>query len=390
MTLNSPASELRERKQTRTSGSPLALDVQFVSVNADTRSEVKRKKDKWARKERQETANQSRYEVDKDRVQRTIQKRAQASTLRDRQRQEAMRRLRRLKYKERVKKREADETEKAKLEAERIQKAERATKKRRLERRKTLASRLATVLQRESVSHEMKIESLVRGDPLFAMENSATGELVVQFSIDNLQRLQPGRWFNQEIVDWYLCVLTSDSKTSMSLGAEFHRQLLAKHQGPEFVADFHRPMALRGVREGERFCALEGMRVIFAPANPNGNHWVLMAIFPDQRKICCFDSLSPGPKGSSACQRIMKGIWGWVALHEKRRSGTMNGWSREMVQGLPRQTNTWNCGVHTCDFARMLSLDQPAGEPICTDEDSANMFRARLLVYALETALISY
>ena len=245
------------------------------------------------------------------------------------------------------------------------------------------------VLQKQSVPHDMKVESLVRGDPLFVVENDATAELVVQFTVDHLSRLQPGRWLNQEIIDWYFCVLTSGTTMYLSMGAEFHRQLLMKHQGPKFVVDFHRPATMRGVQGGEWFCALEGRRVILAPANPDGNHWVLIAIFPQQRRICCYDSMSPGPEGSPACRKIVKKMLAWVALHEERRSGTMDGWTGEMVQGLPRQQNTWDCGIHVCDFARMLTLDPP-GEVVCKDEEAASRFRARLLVYALETALISY
>ena len=382
--LNSPASEFGGRVPAH---SP-QKGVQLVSVGKDTRDDATRKAEAWARMERQETLNRARYDREKIRAQLLKEKQA-SSRMKDRERQEAVRRLKRMKYRERIKKREADQVQKAKLELERAQKSQQAAARRRVERRKTLVSRLSTVLDAQSVSHDKKIESLTRGDPLFTVENSAIEEIYVQFTLDHLTRLQPGRWLNQEIIDWYLSVLTSDSRTCVSLGAEFHRQLLMKHQGPRFVIDFHRPVALRGVEEGERFCALEGPRVILVPANPDGNHWVLIAIFTQKRTVCCYDSLSPGPKGTLACRRIIKRIMSWIALHEKRRSGTMDGWTHEMVQGLPRQENTWDCGVHTCDFARMVSFDPPK-DPVCTSDERTNQFRARLLVYALETALISY
>ena len=333
--------------------------------------------------------NRERHKAWKEKKETTAQKRRNATPL-DQDRQEAMNKHRRMKYREQLKKKEAQAATRAKLEAERAEKAERAAVRRRLERRHNLPDRLLSVLERQRASHDLKVQSLVRGDPLFVVESDTTGELVVQFSLDHLPRLQPGRWFNQEIIDWYICVFASKRPWCLSLGAESHRQLLIPHQGPEFVADFHRPPSLRGVGEGEGFCALEGTRVILAPANPDGNHWVLVAIFPGQRRVCCYDSLSPGPKGSVACQTIVKGIMKWVALQEERRSGTMDGWRHEMVQGLPRQKNTWDCGVHVCDFARQLTMDPPGEHLLCTDEPATNTFRARLLVYALETALISY
>ena len=383
LTMNSPASGVR--KEVTPS---VPEGVQIVSLTVDERNETERKEEKWALKDRREEANRNRHQREKIQAQRTLEKRASRTT-REEQKLKAMNRLRRLKYKERMEKREADENERAKVHKDKARKAEQAAVKRRADRRKNMVARLSSVLEQQSAAHDLKIESLVRGDPLFTVENKATDEMIVQFSLDHLPRLQPRRWLNQEIVDWYLCMLTSGNEECLTLGAEFHRQLLMKNQGPEFVVDFHRPAALRGVQDGERFCALEGLRVILAPANPDGNHWVLIAIFPEQRKVSCYDSLSPGPKGTAACRKIVKGILSWVALHEMRRSGSIDGWTHEMVQGLPRQKNTWDCGIHVCDFARMLTREPP-GTPLCTDEVAANTFRARLLVYALETALISY
>ena len=381
--MQSPTSRVREKEQPE----PEHEGVELLSVTVDKRNEAEQKAEKWAQKERRESLNRARHEAAKQR-QRIRGK--QVSQAVDPDRQEAIRKFRRLKYKEQMKKREADDNERAKLLQERAQKAEQAAVRRRLERRRTLPSRLLSLSHREAGEHELKIESLLRGEPLFSLENAATKEPMVQFSVDHLARLQPGRWLNQEIIDWYICVVTSrDTAACLFLGAEFLRQLMMKNQGPAFVVDFHRPVALRGVVGGERYCALEGARLILAPANPNANHWVLIAIFPDQRKISCCDSLSPGPKGSVECRKIARGVMEWVALHEKRRMGTMEGWVTEMVQSLPRQRNTWDCGVHVCDFARMLTVGPHEGAS-CNDEKATNAFRARLLVYALETALIAF
>ena len=361
--------------------------LEFVAVTKDKQTPVQRKRAKWAQKERREELNRERYEAEKQRQQKVLARQQNNAKI-NRQRQEAMRRLRRQKYKEQIRKRESDESKKAELERERTQRAEQAAARRRLERRKDMPRRLLAVLHRQSAGHELKIKSLMRGEPLFSLENPATEELIVQFCVEHLHRLQPKKWLNQEIIDWYICIIISESASPcLFLGAEFHRQL--QTHGPKFVVDFHRPVTLRGVCEGKQFCALEGTGLILAPANPNRNHWVLIAIFPELRKVCCYDSLSPGPTGSSECRSIVDGLMEWVALHEKRRSGTMKGWISEMVQGLPRQQNTWDCGVHVCDFARMLALG-PSEVPLCVDSETANAFRARLLVYALESALVSY
>ena len=63
----------------------------------------------------------------------------------------------------------------------------------------------------------------------------------------------------------------------------------------------------------------------------------------------------------------------WIALQEKRRFGSIDGWSYEFVQGLPRQQNMSDCGVRVCDYARMIVAGNPA-EPLCKPRNQLKNF----------------
>ena len=133
------------------SDSPEDKDVHVVSTGIDTRSEAERGTEEWALKERREALNRARYEKGKARAQRVLERRATATSLRQRNKDEAVRKMKRLKYKERMKRREADAAEKAKVEAEKARKAEQASTRRRLERRKNLVSRVTVYGPPETV-----------------------------------------------------------------------------------------------------------------------------------------------------------------------------------------------------------------------------------------------
>ena len=254
--MNSPGSGLREPQP---SSKPPEGEVEIVATAVGGRSGAERRDDDaWALKERREADNRINHENAKKRAERTQERQRSRGHISS-QRQEALLRMRRLKYKEQIAKREANEKEKTKLREERALKAHQAAERRRVERRRSLLGRFSGIAREQSASHDLKVASLLRGDPLFSIENTSTQEVIVQFSLDYLPRLQVGRWFNQEIIDWYMCIVTSQYRSDcLYLGAEFHRQLLTRHKGPYYVADFHRPPSLRGVREGQGYCALEG------------------------------------------------------------------------------------------------------------------------------------
>ena len=307
---------------------------------------------------------------------------------------EAVNKRRRERYRRLVEKRENDATEKRKLLLERESKAAKATRQRADTRRNELPRALAALAKTKRLTHSMKVESLARGDPLVVAENPRTREQSVQITLDHLPRLQSGKWLNQTLIDWYLFFVTSDKPDCLPLGTDFSRRLMADPNlgaGPMSVIDHHRPTDMRGVLRGDDFCALENPRVIVAPVNVEGNHWALVAIFPKDRNIRFYDSLASGPVGSSSSRAIMRQFFEWVMLHEQRRGGTMYGWEPVYVQGLPRQTNSWDCGVHVCDYVQMLaSTGTDESKLLCTDEKEADKFRAKMLVYVLETTLLSY
>lgn len=361
-------------------------DIQVVSVSKEVRSNEELAQEAQVLEERRTKRNRERDEKEKERRIRALRRPKM-----DKNKVEAINKARREKYREQIRRREADEAEKEKLGFDRERKAAKSARDRADTRRRELPMELNALIRRKKIVHSLKRASLVRGDPLVVLENPRTREISVQVSVDHLPRLMAGQWLNQTIIDWFVCLATSDKPQFLPMGTDFYRLMSdSKKGGPRSVIDHHRRMEKRGVPNGDDFCALESATVVLAPVNVDENHWVLVVVNTKERSIQYYDSLGPGPTGTSSARRIIRNFWDWVELQERRRNGTMDNWEPVYVQGLPRRTNTYDCGVHVCDFVQMIVSGGDISTLTCTDEKGANEFRAGLLIHMLEAALLSY
>lgn len=378
----------RKRREEKATENDSDIEIMPVAEYVASEEEAKRRAlaVEARRIEKNRAADEKRQERERRAALRLARPKVEKSKL------DATNKARREKYRQLVRRREADEVEKQKLAFERAEKAAKSARDRVASRRRDIPRELSAIARTKRTSHSMKIDSLARGNPLLVVENPRTKDICVQLTLDHLPRLGHGQWLNQTIIDWYLCFVSYQQPNCTVLGTDFYRLMSdkTKGDGPKFVIDHHRPLNMRGVLRGEDFCALERTRVIIVPVNVNGDHWVLVAIFPAERQVRYYDSLTPGPAGTSSSRKVVRRFMRWVELHEERRNGTMRDWEPVYVQGLSRQTNSWDCGVYVCDYAETIASGQDETKLFCTSEEQADRYRARLLIYILEASLLSY
>jgi sentrin-specific protease 1 len=74
-----------------------------------------------------------------------------------------------------------------------------------------------------------------------------------------------------------------------------------------------------------------------------------------------------------------------VLEHQDKKSSPydLNGWKLESAKGIPRQTNTSDCGVFTCRFAEYVTRR----DPINFTQDHMEYFRKRMVYEILSLKL---
>ena len=253
------------------------------------------------------------------------------------------------------KKREAAEAAEAKRKAE--EKARREAEER---ARRKLEERLAksgglrlpnqpfiSVLSKDWLQ---KAQSTLRAAPATSL--AVTGEGVDLRRHDFAKVVPETEWLNDEIVNgslnWLDKAINSaagiknvkaQTRKCLALNSFFFKRL--KDQG---VAGTARTLSRNGVKKDN----LLDVDTILLPICEN-LHWTLLVIRPRKRTIAHMDSLNP--RGSQANTNLAL-AWMKEVLQEKY---VADEW-KVVRHEAPRQTNGWDCGVHTITNAMCISL----------------------------------
>ena len=109
---------------------------------------------------------------------------------------------------------------------------------------------------------------------------------------------------------------------------------------------------------------------LFFPINVGRDHWVLVAVFMQEKRIQCYDSM--GSKGTDYVQAIFRYL---QDEHETKMGYPLEdtaAWQLvDCTAATPRQRNSYDCGVFICTFMDLLSLNIPLGF------DQTDMVRCR-------------
>ena len=110
------------------------------------------------------------------------------------------------------------------------------------------------------------------------------------------------------------------------------------------------------VERWSRKLSLFLMEMIFFPIHYGGNHWTLMVIFVQTKRIFYFDSL--GGNGDYYTTRIKQWLKD-VARTQDKFTLDVRDWTVESPFANPRQENGDDCGVFVCMCADFISEQLP-------------------------------
>lgn len=177
------------------------------------------------------------------------------------------------------------------------------------------------------------------------------------FEEEDTERLLPGKWFNDVIINAYMGLLGSDQNKGSAgcilLNSEFFPLFMNTDQGHGRRENYvGKPGSKRHelVARWTRNKDTTGPVRIFIPINFVDAHWAIVVVDVAAKNIFSMDSLG----GSLVTER--REIMAWVkAEHNvKKKPFIASQWTSNNISA-PRQGNGWDCGAFICMFAAFVS-----------------------------------
>ncbi|KAK9325573.1 hypothetical protein V1517DRAFT_313704 [Lipomyces orientalis] len=241
------------------------------------------------------------------------------------------------------------------------------------------------------------IEELRRGPkievvtPLTAVQSKTVEEclrihdtsrvLVSAFRIDitvrDIRTLGNRQWLNDNIIDFYLEMVTQRSRENPKLPKSF---CFSTH----FFTTLSGNRGYQGVaRWGKRKqLMLSNTDYIFVPINVHNAHWCVSVINIKRRRFEYYDSLGGG---SGNCFTHLREY----IINECRTQSVpmddIDGWDEYVSRDSPMQENGYDCGVFTCKTAEVLSRESP----LSFSQKDMQILRQRMIFEILTKRLLT-
>ncbi|KAI9027660.1 hypothetical protein CLU79DRAFT_697775 [Phycomyces nitens] len=163
-------------------------------------------------------------------------------------------------------------------------------------------------------------------------------------SFDDIYKLEPQVWLNDEIINFYMEMLSDRSKANPKEYLDIHC----------FSTFFYSTLSESGYKKVQRWTKridIFSKDLVLAPINQS-LHWTLGVIDIRNKEVCVYDSLG----GSH--QRTLKILLDYVEqehLDKKKTPIDISEWKMSAPKDIPHQKNMSDCGVFICMFAERLS-----------------------------------
>eukprot|EP01119_Soliformovum_irregulare_P018472 TRINITY_DN5677_c0_g1_i1.p1 TRINITY_DN5677_c0_g1~~TRINITY_DN5677_c0_g1_i1.p1 ORF type:complete len:536 (+),score=127.58 TRINITY_DN5677_c0_g1_i1:67-1674(+) len=199
-----------------------------------------------------------------------------------------------------------------------------------------------------------------------AFRSGRTKKIVEGWGIEitgqDIARLDGSEWLNDEVINFYLNVLMQRNQNDAKLPK--------CHFFNTFFYKFMDQNGYAKVRTWTRRIDIFSMDMIIIPVHMPG-HWCLAVVNNKEKKFQYFDSYGhPNRRAFQVMRDWLKNEW----KDKKKVDVDLAEWTDEQVMDLPRQTNSWDCGVFICRFANAVS----AGLPFNFTEEDMPYFRQRI------------
>jgi len=240
--------------------------------------------------------------------------------------------------------------------------------------RKKVVSKLAKSLYEEmienicqaTISYAKKLAPLSAEDQELAQEalqGNLDDVIVEGFNIEMttklLSCLEPGSWLNDEVMNFYLELLSERCKRNNGPNSQVppERRIKCHFFNTFFYAklDENGAYKYQNVKRWAKRAKVDilSQDKIITPIHVGLNHWCLAVVNFKKKRFEYYDSLG----GNN--ERCLKNLRAYVMDEAKanKKPFDVRGWSDYMPKYIPRQTNGCDCGVFALKYADYLSED---------------------------------
>jgi sentrin-specific protease 1 len=186
----------------------------------------------------------------------------------------------------------------------------------------------------------------------------------ITIAIDDIRRLGPRTWLNDVVVDYYLNLITTEDKSVYCFTSYFYTSVL-KH-------------GINGVLNWFRNVQIFHFKKIFIPIVQN-SHWMLIVVDLEVYKIILYDSFA------GIHDDILKSI-NFFFVHKYKMlypAHSLN-FTLSHAQNLPRQHNSFDCGVYLLKFAQFILQNRFFN---FTDDDMPR-YRQKIVLSILQNKIL--
>jgi hypothetical protein len=180
----------------------------------------------------------------------------------------------------------------------------------------------------------------------------------IPMTVGKFVALLPGAWLNDEVINFYMCMLNEYESTKQSRKTEYKRNYYFNSFFMERLINTNREYRFDNVRRWTS--KLDDLRLyqrLLFPINIDNHHWTLGAVDMVRKEVVYYDSL----RGDGA--RYTEALLHWVRdifhFYDYATSEDWSYWNVRVSKEGPRQNDGHSCGVFVTMYADYLSDDLP-------------------------------
>ena len=179
-------------------------------------------------------------------------------------------------------------------------------------------------------------------------------------TVSSFNRLDEGKWINDEIINFYFKLLQMRDTILCNSGERkrqsyFFNTFLNTQLSDNVSYQYTFVKRWSKHVPGQDIFALDK---IFFPINISGLHWALVVANMQLKQIVYFDSLYSDYNSTKYCNAIFE----YIKNEHTHKKGTdlSNEWKIcQQEESMPQQQNGYDCGVFVCVYGDLIACDKP-------------------------------
>ncbi|KAK0465314.1 uncharacterized protein EV420DRAFT_1513860 [Desarmillaria tabescens] len=200
---------------------------------------------------------------------------------------------------------------------------------------------------------ELKVKALLKKSSVVSKyeREQVTGQ--------DLQRLKPGQWLNDEIINFYGAMILGRSEASkenpaVNGAAKGKKTPLNVHYFSTFFWSkldkdgYEKARLAKWTKKFDIFAK----DMVLIPVNHNNMHWTAAAINFRHKRIESYDSMN---MNRQLVFKLLRHYLDAEHRNKKKKPFDFSGWEDYTLKDTPQQENGYDCGVFTCQFLQSLS-----------------------------------